>query len=115
MLAPHSTLLSGIFFNSTEQFLDVVNSREVRKAVLSQGPMTLAPVRRFSFAGEQQDSDTATEIVRRLIIRFSVLLRYPAKQREEHELRAEFMAGLRPLWYRQALAPSAQHCSFFSR
>src|SRR6266566_9886273 len=51
--------------------------------------MTLVPVRRFSFAGEQQDSDTATKIVRRLIIRFPVLLRYPAKQREEHELRAE--------------------------
>src|SRR2546428_10890144 len=41
MLAPHSTLLSGIFFNSTEQFRDVVNSREVRALL------------RFSFAGEQ--------------------------------------------------------------
>jgi len=55
MLAPHSTLLSGIFFNSTEQFRDVVNSREVRRAVLSQAPMILAPMRRFFFAGEQQD------------------------------------------------------------
>src|SRR3989442_14153828 len=41
MLAPHSTLSSGIFFNSTEQFRDVVNSREVRALL------------RFSFAGEQ--------------------------------------------------------------
>src|SRR5439155_22717455 len=38
MLAPHSTLLSGIFFNSTEQFPDVVNSREACKAVLSPSP-----------------------------------------------------------------------------
>ena len=29
--------------------------------------MTLAPMRRFSFAGEQQDSDTAMRIVRRLL------------------------------------------------
>src|SRR5438552_790495 len=57
MLAPHSTLLSGIFFNSTEQFRDVVNSRDVRRALL-----------RFSFAGEQQDSDTAIRIVRPIFI-----------------------------------------------
>jgi anti-anti-sigma factor len=38
MLAPHSTLLSGIFFNSTEH---VVNSREVRRAVLSPSPNDL--------------------------------------------------------------------------
>jgi len=41
MLAPHSTLLSGIFFNSTEQFRDVVNSREVRRAGLSPSPNDL--------------------------------------------------------------------------
>ncbi len=29
--------------------------------------MTLAPMRRFSFAGEQRDSDTAMRIVRRLL------------------------------------------------
>ncbi len=37
------------------------------KAVLSQAPTILAPVRRFSFAGEQQDSDTTIRIVRRLL------------------------------------------------
>jgi len=30
-----------------------------KPAVLSQAPVTLAPMRRFSLAGEQQDSDTA--------------------------------------------------------
>jgi len=36
------------------------------QTVLRQAPMTLAPVRRFPFAGEQQDSDTATRSVRRV-------------------------------------------------
>src|SRR6266550_2563064 len=37
-----------------------------QQTVLRQAPMTLAPVRRFPFAGEQQDSDTATRSVRRV-------------------------------------------------
>src|SRR5437867_617791 len=57
MLAPHSTLLSGIFFNSTEQFPDVVNSREVRKAVLSPSP-ELQPRGGFP---SQENSKTQTQ------------------------------------------------------
>ena len=37
------------------------------EAVLSHTPNS-APVRRFSFAGEQQDSDTAIRIVRPIFI-----------------------------------------------
>src|SRR5438132_14050113 len=77
--------------------------------------MTLAPVRRLSFAGEQRTQTQQLELYADSLSVFPYYSDILPSKEKNTSCEQSVMAGLRPLWYRQALAPSAQQCSFFSR